>query len=68
MTGPRKSQTHFRAAGTKHARPLTNGLRRTRASGASRIVIKSSRSGSNHAWRAWLKQAGVRSSRGESKV
>eukprot|EP00965_Chrysotila_dentata_P051406 1704697-Pleurochrysis_carterae.AAC.1 len=67
MTGPRKSQTHPRAAGTKHALPLTSGLGRTRASGASRIMIKSSRSVSKHAWRA-LKQAGVRSSRGESKV
>eukprot|EP00965_Chrysotila_dentata_P024913 826451-Pleurochrysis_carterae.AAC.1 len=37
MTGPRKSQTHTPAAGTKHAWPLTKGLGRTRASGASRM-------------------------------
>eukprot|EP00965_Chrysotila_dentata_P038334 1273495-Pleurochrysis_carterae.AAC.1 len=67
MTGPRKSQTHPRAAGMKQAWPLTNGLGRTRASGASCMVIRSSRSVSSHAWRA-LKQEGVRSSRGESKV
>eukprot|EP00965_Chrysotila_dentata_P132058 4365504-Pleurochrysis_carterae.AAC.1 len=67
MTRPRKSQTHSRAAGTKHAWPLTNGLGRTRASGPSRIVIRSSRSVSSHAWRA-LKQVVLRSSRGESMV
>eukprot|EP00965_Chrysotila_dentata_P203124 6181532-Pleurochrysis_carterae.AAC.3 len=63
MTGPRKSQTHPRAAGTKQAWPLTNGCGRTRVSGATRIVVRSLRSVSSHACRS-LKHWGVRSSRG----
>eukprot|EP00965_Chrysotila_dentata_P122382 4045015-Pleurochrysis_carterae.AAC.7 len=67
MTRPCKSQAHPRDAGTKQAWPPTNSCGRTRVSGASRIVVKSSKSVSSHTCRS-LKHWGVKSSRGESEV
>eukprot|EP00965_Chrysotila_dentata_P185434 6121937-Pleurochrysis_carterae.AAC.2 len=39
MTGPRRSQTHPRAVGTKQACPRTKGCGRARLSDDSRIVV-----------------------------
>eukprot|EP00965_Chrysotila_dentata_P085116 2808501-Pleurochrysis_carterae.AAC.2 len=48
-TGLLRSQTHPRAARAKQVWPLTNGCGRTRLSGSSRMVVRSSRSVSSQA-------------------
>eukprot|EP00965_Chrysotila_dentata_P259736 6213659-Pleurochrysis_carterae.AAC.3 len=67
MTGPRRSQTHPRAAGKKQVRPRTKGCGRARLSGESCMVVRSCRSVSSQVCRS-LKHRGVSSSRGESKL
>eukprot|EP00965_Chrysotila_dentata_P043827 1456860-Pleurochrysis_carterae.AAC.1 len=47
MTGPRKSQTHPRAAGMKQACPRMKGCGRARLAGESRMVVRSRRSTSS---------------------
>eukprot|EP00965_Chrysotila_dentata_P090793 2996567-Pleurochrysis_carterae.AAC.1 len=67
ITGPRRSQTHPRAAFTKHACPRMKGCRRSRSSGESCMVVRSRSRVSSQACRS-RKHCGVKSSWGESKV
>eukprot|EP00965_Chrysotila_dentata_P001680 55613-Pleurochrysis_carterae.AAC.1 len=67
ITGPRRSQTHPRAAFTKQACPRMKGCGRARSPGESRIVVRSCSRVSSQACRSRKHIAGLEAFVGNRK-